>query len=154
MKPPRTVRRPDNTEGNVAEQLAMQLERITEQLLRQSDTLEHLRGNIVNSVLFSGSIELDPQTGKGSLGGWTIPAGSVWISNRCAAAVTVVASVGGGDVGGTPPRSGSGVFVLDASYAETYPVDASHLDFYGPADGQLNVVVWATAAKPLAGGVA
>lgn len=143
---------PDSTQGNVLEALTEQLARVAEQLLRQSDALEHLRGNIINSVLFSGTVRLDAN-GICVLQGWTVPAGSMWASNRCASLVTIVAGDGGW-MGGDPPTSGAGIFGLPADLAETYPVSGGTVTFIGPPDGLVTVVVWASAARPQAGGVA
>jgi hypothetical protein len=148
---PRT--QPDNTQGDVLQALVHQVERMTEQLLRQSDSLEHLRANTINSVLFSGTVRLDQLTGVAVLDGWTIPAGSIWVSNRGATTLTVIAG-NAGFMGGSPPVDGAGVFGLPASYAETYAVDATSVTLVGQPDSLVSITVWTCGSKPYAGGVA
>jgi hypothetical protein len=111
---------------------------------RVSELADLLNGGSVNKVLFVGTLLI------GADGSVTrtfrVPFGSVSVANPNDAQLTVVNAPEQDPA--HPPTSGLGVVIVGAGGDGTWPITGNVLTIYGPANGQVVLVVTSDRQKP------
>jgi hypothetical protein len=104
---------------------------------RVSELADWMNGQSVNHVLWSGTVLLDANgTFQES---FRVPFGGVGVANLTGAQITVVNA----PLERIAPTSGRGVFICAIAGDGTFPIVGNVLSIYGPAGGQVVLVVTA-----------
>ena len=113
---------------------------------RVTELTELTRGNIVNHVLWSGTIAI-PASGVHAFD-FSVPMASFAAQASVAAGLITIAAAP--PAGATPPVSGAGVFTVEPDGMICFPVTGRILSIYG-SPGDFVAVAISTRPWPIAG---